>query len=124
MEIMIVDDHEDVRTFIKEMLSKNGHNVMTAKNGKEAIDRLVTYKVDLIITDIVMPEIEGVEFILRLRQSNVPIISISGLTKENIISSLLSSLGIVGFLQKPFNKESLMQLITNVQEEIKLKSSQ
>ena len=118
MEIMVVDDKEDIRNYVTTLLEKKGHRVITAQNGKEAIDNLVVYKVDLIITDIIMPEIEGIEFIMRLRQSNIPIISISGLTKETIISEFIVSLGIVGFLQKPFNSGDLLKLIANVDDEI------
>lgn len=116
MDIMVVDDEVEVRSMIYDMLESKGHNVIVAENGKRAIDLLAFYKVDLIVTDIIMPEIEGIEVILRLRQSNIPIISISALSKESVVLEIMASLGIVGFLQKPFIKSDLMQLVDNVKE--------
>ena len=111
MNIMVVDDNADIRALMRSMLTEAGHTVHAAENGTQAIDYLMVYKIDLIITDIVMPEIEGVELVLRLRQSNIPIISISGLPKETIVAEFMASLGIVGFLQKPFANEDLMRLV-------------
>lgn len=118
MNILVVDDHVEMRQMLRDMLESNGHNVIEAENGKKAIDCLVIYKINLIITDIVMPEIEGIEFILRLRQSRIPIISISGLSKETVISEFIASLGIIAFLQKPFENKDIMQLVDNVKESI------
>lgn len=111
MNILVVDDHEDVREVISELLTMEGHRVSTAYDGKNAIDLLGVYKFDLIISDIVMPEIEGVELILRLRESGIPIISISGLPRESVMSEFFSSLGIIGLLQKPIDNESLLNLV-------------
>ncbi len=116
MNILVVDDEADVRLMLSDMLKSKGHKVIIAENGKKAIDYLVVYKVDLIITDIVMPEIEGIEFILRLRQSKIPIISMSGLSREAVLSEFMASLGIVGFLQKPFDTNELLQVVDNIQE--------
>jgi len=118
MDIMVIDDQEEMRMMLTEMLENKGHKVTAAENGKKAIDLLMIYKVDCIITDIVMPEIEGVEFILRLRQSHIPIISISGLSPETVISEFMASLGVIGFLQKPFKSEEILQLVNNVEEGI------
>ena len=118
MDIMVVDDEVEVRSMIYDMLKSKGHNVIVAENGKRAIDLLAFYKVDIIVTDIIMPEIEGIEFILRLRQSNIPIISISALSKEAVVLEFMDSLGIVGILQKPFAKSDLMQLVDNVKENL------
>lgn len=118
MDIMVIDDQEEMRMMLTEMLENNGHNVTAAENGKKAIDLLMIYKVDCIITDIVMPEIEGIEFILRLRQSHIPIISISGLSRETVVSGFMASLGIIGFLQKPFKSKEILELVDNVEEGI------
>ena len=123
MDIMVVDDEVEMRSMIYDMLESKGHNVIVAENGKRAIDLLAFYKIDLIVTDIIMPEIKGIEFILRLRQSNIPIISISALSKESVVLEIMDSLGIIGLLQKPFAKSDLMQLIDSVKgkhEKIKL----
>jgi len=116
MKILLIDDDEYIRELISELLESKGHEVVQAANGKIALESLVVYRFDLIITDIMMPEIEGVEFILRLRQSKIPVISISGMAKEDVINELIQSLGIKGFLKKPFNKDDLFQLIDHIQQ--------
>jgi len=116
MDILLVEDEADIRQLIYDVLQKEGHHVIAAKNGKQAIDYLMIYKVELIITDIIMPEIEGIELILRLRQSNIPIIPITALSKESLMTELLASLGIVGYLQKPFTRNDLVALIDTVKE--------
>ena len=114
MIILVVEDNEEMRTMLCDVLREKGHTVYPAENGKKAIDLLSVYSLGLIITDIVMPEIEGIELILRLRQSNIPVISISGLSRETVVSGIMASLGIVGFIQKPFLTGELMQIVDNV----------
>lgn len=121
MDIIVVDDDVEVRGLLCEVLNSKGHNVIVAENGKRAIDLLSVYKVDLIITDIIMPEIEGIEFMLRLRQSNIPVISISALSKEAVVMEIMASLGIIGLLQKPFTNNDLLLLVDNVKSGLKNK---
>lgn len=121
MDIIVVDDDAEVRGLLCEVLNSKGHNVIVAENGKRAIDLLSVYKVDLIITDIIMPEIEGIEFMLRLRQSNIPVISISALSKEAVVMEIMASLGIIGLLQKPFTNNDLLLLVDNVKSGLKNK---
>ena len=114
MNIIVVEDEKEVREMLFSLLHEKGHNVVVAEDGRRAIELLSIYKVDLIITDIVMPKIEGIELILRLRQSNIPVISMSGLSKEAVVAELMASLGIIGFLHKPFSNDDLMQIVDNV----------
>ena len=122
MNIIVVEDQKEVREMLFSLLQEKGHNVIVAEDGRRAIELLSIYKVDLMITDIVMPNIEGIELILRLRQSNIPVISISGLSKETVVAELMASLGIIGFLHKPFANDDLIQIVDNVQERIDKKN--
>ncbi|MBD3344732.1 MAG: response regulator [Chitinivibrionales bacterium] len=121
MNILIVDDHEEIRQMLREMLQENGYHVFVAENGKQAIDLLGVNKIDLIISDILMPEIEGVEFILRLRQSKIPVIAISGLRREDVVAQFFASIGVVGFLQKPFMVNDVAVLVNNARKTRKMK---
>lgn len=78
--ILVVDDEEQVRHVLKLMLERAGHEVDTAADGNEAVARFDPDRHDLVITDIVMPEKEGIETIRELRQKSagVKIIAISG----------------------------------------------
>jgi two-component system response regulator GlrR len=120
MDIIVVEDQEDVRKMLCTLLKKKGHNVIIAENGKRAIELLSVYNIDLVITDIIMPEIEGIELILRLYESKIPIIPVSVLTKGAIVQELLDALGIIGVLQKPFNNDELIKLVESV-DKIKYK---
>ena len=122
MNIIVVEDQKEVRDMLFSLLQEKGHNAILAENGMRAIELLSIYKVDLMITDIVMPKIEGIELILRLRQSNIPVISMSGLSKETVVAELMASLGIIGFLHKPFSNDDLMQIVDNVKESVDKKN--
>ena len=117
MDIIVVEDQQEVREMLCALLQKKGHNVIIAENGKRAIDLLSVYNIDLVITDIIMPEIEGIELILRLRESKIPIIPVSVLSKSAIVQELLAALGIIGVLQKPFNNDELVNLVESVNKE-------
>ncbi|ALO16705.1 Alkaline phosphatase synthesis transcriptional regulatory protein PhoP [Salinivirga cyanobacteriivorans] len=67
-KILLVDDESDIREFISYNLSKEGYNVSTATNGKEAIQKAVDLKPHLIILDVMMPEMDGIETCSQLRE--------------------------------------------------------
>ena len=78
--ILLIDDDVAVRTTLARVLVSDGHLVVTAENGREGLRALEQETIDLVITDIVMPEVDGLEFLLQLRQveSPPPVIIISG----------------------------------------------
>lgn len=78
--ILLIDDDDDVRAATAMMLRKAGHEVETLPDGRKAVERCRTRPFDVIITDVVMPEQEGIETIRRLREAvpDLSIIAISG----------------------------------------------
>jgi len=78
--ILVVDDEEIMRAFLKEVLSDEGYVVELAVSGRDAVEKMEQQQYDIIITDIVMPNKEGLETITEIRrlQENVKIIAISG----------------------------------------------
>jgi CheY-like chemotaxis protein len=78
--ILLIDDDDDVRTATAMMLRKAGHDVETLPDGRKAVERCRARAFDVIITDVVMPEQEGIETIRRLRDEipDASIIAISG----------------------------------------------
>ncbi|MCH8809524.1 MAG: response regulator, partial [Proteobacteria bacterium] len=78
--ILIIDDEDELRSMLRQMLEQAGHEVTEAVNGAEGIRLYEQDRPDLIITDIIMPEKEGVETIIALRRADpdLPIIAISG----------------------------------------------
>ena len=78
--ILIIDDEDELRILLRQMLEHAGHEVTEAVNGTEGIELYERDTHELIITDIIMPEMEGVETMLALRRTDpeLPIIAISG----------------------------------------------
>jgi len=78
--VLVVDDDEDVREMLRQMLERQGYEVTTAADGKQGLARYREDPADLIVLDIVMPEREGLETIMELRRDDpgVKIIAISG----------------------------------------------
>ena len=110
--ILVIDDDEFFREVLAQMLKKEGHKVAVSHDGVHALDLLKRIQPDLIITDILMPNMDGVEFIMELsRQSdNTPLIAMSGgrrsITSEfNLESARL--LGAKVTLTKPFDHTAL-----------------
>ena len=79
-KILVLDDELSILLMIKKMLEKDGHEVETALNGKEGMELFEKNKPDLLITDIIMPEKEGLETIIELKKKHpeLKIIAISG----------------------------------------------
>jgi CheY-like chemotaxis protein len=116
--ILVIDDEDVIRQLLKEMLEWEGYVVTTAANGKEGLQLYRLELPDLIITDIFMPEMEGLETIRALQEgsSKVKIIAISGGGERGMTSflSLAKRFGALCTLQKPFSREELLELVRGV----------
>ncbi len=116
--ILIVDDDEAIRNFLKFILEKNGFKTLMAENGNEALEQFNNNQVDLVITDIVMPEKEGLEFIYELRNNdtNLKIIAISGGGKHipDYYLALANEFGVNASIKKPFTEDDILQVINNL----------
>jgi len=113
--ILVVDDEELARFTIREILETAGHEITEAENGNEAIASQNANPFDLIITDIIMPEKEGVETIIELKADypNLKIIAISGggRTKNLDFLKLADEFGADKILAKPFSEDELMEYV-------------
>ena len=78
--IVLVDDDRDLKQIVERLLTIKGHEVHCAGNGREAIDIVTSRPIDLVITDILMPDMDGYELIMALRKLAAPprIIAMSG----------------------------------------------
>jgi len=113
--ILIVDDDELVRTFLNRLMEKNGHQTLVAENGKKAVEQYQQNQPDLVITDIVMPEQEGIETILKLKRINpeVKIIALSGGGKipPSEYLRMATKLGAAKAFMKPIDNSRLMAAV-------------
>ena len=112
--ILLIDDDEPFCMMLVQMLTQEGHRVMSALDGEEGLRLIAQIKPDLIITDILMPRKDGIETIMELAHngSTIPIIAISGgrrfISAEfNLESASLVGASIKASLTKPFTRADL-----------------
>lgn len=106
-KILIADDSVFMRKVVVEALKSAGYsNFIEAENGKQAIDLFHSAKPDLILLDVIMPEMDGLE-VMKNIGSEANIIIVSAIGQEGIIEEALG-LGAKGFLVKPFDKDKLI----------------
>ncbi len=115
-KILLVDDNADLLTAMVEFLHDAEHESVVAANGDAAIQAFRTQHFDLVITDIVMPEKEGIETILELRRMapGIRIIAMSGGNVTHPQTNLLAAqlLGATVTLNKPFTGKQLLEAVT------------
>jgi len=115
--ILVIDDEESIRSMLVIILQRAGHEVTVAENGKIGMNRFKAGGADLIITDLVMPEQEGVETIMQLRQQHpdLPIIAMSdGGSRADTYLAICKRLGVRCTLAKPFTMEELINAVNSV----------
>ena len=103
-KILVVDDEEPIRKLIVSLLSPRGHQCVTANNGREALDKIMETKFDALITDIVMPEMDGIALTKELSKhyQNLPVMVMTGYTEEYSAETAIAS-GAREFIKKPFS---------------------
>ncbi len=109
MVVLVAEDDELILKTIEHKLKKENYEVILARNGKEAIENLSTSKIDLIITDIMMPFASGTE-VLSATQKNgvqIPVIILSSLGQEEVVLDAFD-LGAADFIVKPFSPSELL----------------
>ena len=127
--ILIADDNVLMLELLKNMLLLFGvGEVVTSKNGTEAYEKYVVYKPDLVITDWIMEDLDGLELAKKIRESDrklnpfVPIILMTGFSEKRRVLTARDS-GITEFLAKPFSAEDLykrlVQIIENPRQFVK-----
>ena len=112
-KILVVDDETAITELIEVILSERGYQVIIANNGKSGIRQFEKFHPDLIITDLVMPDIEGIELlrVLRTRTKSIPIIVMSGNPVGQKFLKASRLLGAIDTLNKPFNPQELIKKI-------------
>ncbi|MBO9368119.1 MAG: response regulator transcription factor [Chloroflexi bacterium] len=106
--VLVVDDEKPLRDFVRRNLEVRGYHVLSAANGLEALAIFERERIDLIILDLMMPHLDGLEVTRRLREvSTVPIIVLSALDEESDKVRAFD-LGADDYLTKPFGVEELL----------------
>jgi CheY-like chemotaxis protein len=116
--ILVVDDEADVIRMITLILEDADYQVLSVNRGEDAIKLLASQAVDLIVTDIIMPDMEGIEFIQSVKGSHptLPIVAISGGGRSHNADFLkfARKLGARATLPKPFRREELLAAVSKI----------
>ncbi|MEW6711477.1 MAG: response regulator [Candidatus Riflebacteria bacterium] len=113
-KILIADDSPSIRMMLGSVLNENGYQVEDAENGRVALEKAADFGPDLIITDLNMPEMNGITLVQNLRQNSrfkfTPILVLTTEGQEEKRQSGRAA-GATGWLVKPFNPEKLIAVV-------------
>jgi len=115
--ILVIDDEAPIRKLLREALRRAGHEVLDAPEGRSGLSLLQEQAVDVVITDLLMPEQEGIETILELRKKfpQIKVIAISGGGKRGFdFLSAASHFGAHLTIAKPFEMRELVEAVETV----------
>ena len=112
--VMVIDDEPDTITLLKQIFINNGFNVSGATGGKEALRKLAEVSPSIIILDLLMPDMDGMQTLEEIHKvSNVPVIILSAVDrKEDIVKALHA--GTDDYVTKPFNNDEVIARVNSV----------
>jgi len=122
--VLIIDDETDIREHLSNMLKRRGYAVMTAADGKEGLMLAIEKRIDIIICDIYMPNMNGVEFLRKIRSMNIKaeVIIVSGNpTIEICVESYDKNA--VDYLTKPVTVEDVLHSLVKAEKRIRDKEA-
>ena len=112
-KILVVDDLELMRDIVHKMIIEIGFDVVVAKDGQEALDMIPTFRPNLVISDIEMPRLDGIELALRILPG-IPVILMTGDFEKNssrLVELERENLKVERLLRKPFSKMDLAMTV-------------
>ncbi|CAN2189628.1 OmpR Response regulators consisting of a CheY-like receiver domain and a winged-helix DNA-binding domain [Candidatus Nanopelagicaceae bacterium] len=122
--ILVVDDNEDIRNLLSLVLQKEGYEVFLAPNGSEALEIIKNNRLDLILLDVMMPELSGLEVLSNIRGnknniiSSIPVMMITAASTVSDIDAAIE-IGASSYIIKPFRNENLIGKVSAIfQEEL------
>lgn len=120
--ILLVDDEQDVRLALARCLRREGHELLHASSGHEALHLVGSRAIDMVITDQMMPEMTGLELISRLRAAHPQIIRIilTGYADFETVKAAINEGEIYRFLTKPWDDDDLRLTVRNAAHRLEL----
>ena len=116
--ILVVDDQKGIRDVLRKLLAEAGHDVAEAEDGAAALALFRVQPFNLVITDIIMPEMEGIEIITTMKreQPNIRILAMSGGGRARVMDFLAvaGKAGADATLEKPFRKSELLDRVAGL----------
>ena len=119
MRILVVDDEKIKRITLADDLAGQGHDVVTAADGEEALRQLDAARFDVVLTDLKMPNIDGIELLKRIKQGPLAEMAVIMMTAYGSIQMAVEAvkLGAYDFLTKPFRNENVFPLLARIERE-------
>jgi CheY-like chemotaxis protein len=114
--VLVIDDDDDMRAMLDQTLKSAGFESLLAADGLEGIQQLRSASADAVITDLFMPNQEGIETIREIRKffPDIPIVAMSGKALGPSMLPIAEKLGAVAVLHKPFTPEELLATLARV----------
>ncbi len=111
-KVLLVDDSMFTRSMLKKLVKEMGHEVVEAENGREGLDAITREEPDIVITDLLMPEVDGIGLLEGVKEKNidVPVVVLSANVQDTVREQCLG-LGAAEFFNKPPNKEKLQKYL-------------
>ena len=111
-KLLIVDDESDIREFARNFFKKRKIEVFVSSGGRQALDLISKETPDLVLLDVRMEEMTGIEVLRELRKTKptLKVIMVSGVEDEEVIKEA-KALGVIGYIHKPFILEELEKIV-------------
>ncbi len=113
--IVLAEDNESLAQMLQKFLTSQGHEVLPARTGVEALQRLASGNIDLLLLDLRLPELSGVEVLQKIRKSpkwaNLPVVIMTGVFKGEKFVTAARKLGVTHYLEKPFSQKDFLMAI-------------
>ena len=112
MRVLVIEDNPELREYLRLALELHDYQVLTAENGREALAYLNGHKVDAVVTDLFMPEMDGIEMVAALRRQfpDIRVIAMSGRPGVDYLA-VARELGVKHTLRKPFEIDELLRTL-------------
>jgi len=119
--ILLVDDEESIRKMVRAVLGEDNYSFTEASNGVEALEIMETQSFDLILTDVIMPDCDGIELVMSVRKKlpdiKVIVMSGGGRVRADHYLNLAEKLGAARVFEKPFNTAELRETVAELLSE-------
>lgn len=115
--ILVVDDEENMLQMLKTFFTEKEYSCLTAKNGVEALKILENEQIDIVITDMKMPEMDGLDLLKNIKEKhkNISAVIMTGFSEEYTTTEALN-LGADGYITKPFRNKELLLILKRIQQ--------
>ena len=117
--ILVIDDDSEMREMVAITLESAGYGVSQALGGIEGIRAARDSRFDLIVLDILMPDVDGIEVMMNLRHDNIntPVVLITGLRSDSeLYNAATTCIGAIRVLGKPFKRDQLLKVVATILE--------